>query len=251
MTLFGVDVSTYQLPSAIPIGVDFVLARATFGTKSDKRAAEHAKHCRGRCAFGLYHFFVPGQDPAKQGDAFASVAALCSLTDGDSIPWIDIESPKGDGSMPPKPAWCGPLYDLTAQLITLYGQCGFYISQRDWALLGKPGWMLEHPLWVPHWLTSKTARVASPGGVVPTIHQYRVGPYVAGAVHVPSQVSAPNAIDHDRAAVLPRIVAAGEPIQPPPSQPTAPSFEPEIELTDDDWSAMRRERDAAVQGDES
>jgi hypothetical protein len=248
MTLYGVDVSTYQLPSAIPFGVDFVIARATFGTKLDKRTAEHAKHCRGRCAFGMYHFFVPGQNVDDQRDAFAMQAASCDLTVGDVIPWIDVESPKGDGSMPPRPEWCQQLYDLAHALTEGFGAVGFYISQRDWSLLGKPAWILEHPLWVPHWLTISTAKVASPGGVAPTIHQYRVGPYIPGALHVGSQVTAPDAIDHDRClGELPRIVADDEPVQPQPAP--VPVVDPTLELTDDDWLAMRAERDRQIAED--
>lgn len=245
MTNFGVDVSGYQPPSAIPFGVDFVLARATFGTKPDKRAAEHVKHCRNRCSVGLYHFFVPGQGAAAQGDAFEAVTDSCGITEGDVIPWIDVESPKGDGSCPPRPEWCAELRDLSEALRERFGAVGFYVSQRDFSLLGKPGWMLEHPLWVPHWRTTG-GPVATPGGATWTIWQYRVGPYVAGAVHVRGGESALTAIDHDRCdGVLPRIVAAGEPVQPPPSQPER-AGEPELHLDDDDWMHMRAERDRMV-----
>jgi hypothetical protein len=247
MTLFGVDVSTYQLPSAIPFGVDFVLARATFGIKPDKRAAAHAEYCRGRCAFGLYHFFHPSQLVAEQEEAFCSVAKTVDLGEGDLIPWIDVESPKGDGSMPPRPEWCATLLELAGALATRFGQVGFYISQRDWALLGKPSWLPEYPIWAPHWRTS-SGKPAVAGGVKATLWQYRVGPYNPGALHVIGQERLPNAIDHDRCdGLLPRIVADDEPVQPQPAP--VPVVDPTLELTEDDWLAMRDERDRQIAED--
>jgi hypothetical protein len=46
--------------------------------------------------------------------------------------------------------------------------------------------------------------------------------------------------------LLPRIVAAGEPVQPQPRQPAVVPPEPHIDLSDNDWAEMRAERDRMV-----
>ena len=240
--LHGVDVSVYQTPSAVPADADFVIVRATFGAKLDRRAAEHvtALRQRERCAVGLYHFFVPGQSTADQVEAFSQVADQCAVGAGDLIPWIDVESPRGDGSMPPRPEWCPQLLDMVKALQDGFGQVGLYITQRDWTLLGKPGWALELPLWVAHWRASP-GHPASPGGIPPVFWQYRVGPWDRGALHRGEHTN-PRAIDHDCCVTeaLPLIVPPGEPI---PETPTIPW----IGLEEDDWDDMRAERDAALE----
>jgi len=248
--LHGVDISVFQPTWLVPQMIDFAIVRATFGSKRDKRTVEHVEAIRKRtaCAIGLYHFFVHGQDTVAQLGAFFDSVQECRVGTGDLIPWVDVESPKGDGSMPPKPAWCDQLHELIDGIAAgCGGRCGIYITQRDWALLGKPDWMLELPLWVAHW-RSTPGPPASPGGVPPVLWQYRVGPWARGGLHT-GQHAAPKAIDHDCcvAAELPRIVAPDEPV---PDTVRPPEI-PWLGLDDDDWEAMRAERDRAVTGDDS
>jgi len=243
--IHGVDLSSFQGTWLVPQLIDFAIVRATFGKTRDKRAVEHVEALRKRtaCAVGLYHFFVPGQDSSAQLAAFGDAADACGLTEGDLIPWVDIESPKGDGSVPPCPEWCPQLLDVTRALREVYGQAGIYITARDFELLGKPQWMLELPLWVAHW-RSTVGAYASPGGVPPTLVQYRVGPWERGALHR-GEHRHPRAIDHDFCAgsQLPLIVAPGEPV---PDTARPPAI-PWMGLDDDDWQGMRSERDQALQ----
>lgn len=242
--LHGVDISVFQPTWLVPQMIDFAIVRATFGKTRDKRAVEHVAALRRRsaCAVGLYHFFVPGQPTAEQLAAFDGAADACSISEGDSIPWIDVESPKGDGSMPPKTAWCDQLQEVVNSMRETYGQAGIYITQRDWTLLGKPQWMLELPLWVAHWRGAPGAP-ASPGGVPPVLWQYRVGPWERAALHR-GEHAHPKAIDHDCcvASQLPLIVAPGEKL---PDTQRPPAI-PWMGLDEDDWEDLRAERDAAI-----
>jgi GH25 family lysozyme M1 (1,4-beta-N-acetylmuramidase) len=246
--IHGVDLSSFQGTWLVPQMIDFAIVRATFGVKRDKRTVEHVEALRKRtaCAIGLYHFYVPGQSTSEQMGAFEDAADACGIVEGDLIPWVDVESPKGDGSMPPRPEWCEQLHDVVLSLQEMFGQAGIYITQRDWALLGKPEWMLELPLWVAHWRSSPGAP-ASPGGVPPVLWQYRVGPWARGGLHT-GQHAHPRAIDHDCcvASELPRIVAPGEPIAPTLRLPAIPW----LGLDSEDWEHMRLERDVAAAGDD-
>lgn len=264
MTIYGVDVSTFQAPTAIPRDVDFVLARSNFGATPDRRAPEHAAAVRLRgdgTAFGLYAFFVPTVAVQAQVDAFRRSADACQLGAGDVIPWVDVESYKADGSAPPAPEWCGPLEEFCGRLDVDFGVAGTYISQRDFKRLGIPAWLLARPLWVPHWRQTPGApavptaarAIARSLYSVPVIWQYRVGPYRRGALHVAGEQLAPNAIDHDRCDdYLPRIGSAVVKTSPEPCRkPVAPSgFDPSLDLTEDDWLRMRSERDALIEAEE-
>jgi hypothetical protein len=241
--LHGVDVSQYQGTWQIPQLADFVICRATFGARVDKRAVEHIEALRKRsCKVGLYHFFADWLSVGEQTTAFLDIAARCDLAPGDLIPWIDVEDSSGKGSNPPRPSWDEKLYAVREMIAEVHGGCGLYITQRDWSLLGKPSWVLEVPLWVAHWRTTPGV-YASPGGVRPALIQYRVGPWDRGALHQ-GQVNAPNAIDHDLCTgALPLILDPEvDPVLPQnPEVPEPHLFE--LNLTDDDWAQMRRERD--------
>lgn len=242
----GVDVSEFQAPDRQPADAEFVIARATFGARTDKRADEHLARARDVGAtVGLYHFFVAGQPAGAQAERFLAVAR--ELKAGDMVPWVDVESPAPDGSLPPAPSWCDRLWELIDLLVAEHGGAGVYLSARDWTLLGSPEWLLEFPLWVPHYRTSR-GEPATPGGVRPVIWQYRVGPWKPGASHVMGEHSKPGAIDHDvcRYGGLPLLGA--EPAEPVEhTEPDVRSrFAPSLDLGDDYWAEHRRVRDATV-----
>ncbi|OGO09128.1 MAG: hypothetical protein A2Y61_00670 [Chloroflexi bacterium RBG_13_60_13] len=239
----GVDVSEFQSPALQPADAQFVIARATFGTRPDKRAADHVARARGRGATaGLYHFFAPGQRVADQVDAFAGVAEL--LEAGDLIPWVDVESPSARGTIRPSPQWCDSLAELLALIVGRWGRAGVYISARDWADLGSPRWLLDFPLWVAHYRTS-AGSPSTPGGIRPTIWQYRVGPWKPGALHVMGEHVAAKAIDHDVCAfgALP-LIGCDDTEQTVPDVRSL--FSPELSLDDDYWDDHRKARDAAI-----
>ena len=237
---YGVDVSSYQAPSMVPTGLDFVVAKATYGRARDKRAVEHVAQARARgCTVGLYHFFLPSQSVPDQLAAFDATADACGLTVGDMVPWVDVEAyPSGGGWVQPAPEWCAALRALVDGMRKTWGGCGVYITSADYSKLGKPAWMLDCPLWVAHWIGEHTP--ASPGGRPWALHQYRVGPYQRGADHVVGQERDPQAIDHDRALALPLITAAHT--RPGATAGAVPMIDLYAEVLDD----VRRERDATV-----
>ena len=56
-----------------------------------------------------------------------------------------------------------------------FGEALVYLTQRDFARLGKPAWVLERPLWTAHYTTA--AAPATPGNKPCAIWQRTVGPY--------------------------------------------------------------------------
>lgn len=241
---YGVDVSSYQSTSMVPAGIDFVVARATYGRSRDKRAVEHVAQARARgCVVGLYHFFVPSQSVADQLAAFDGAADACGLTVGDLIPFVDVEAYPGSGGawVQPCPEWAASLRLLVDGMRRTWGGCGVYLTCADWRRLGEPRWLLECPLWIAHWVGERQPAV--PRGTLWALHQYRVGPYQRGANHVVGQERDPLAIDHDRALVLPTITAAHT--RPGVAAGAVPMIDLYAEALDD----VRRERDATVAED--
>jgi GH25 family lysozyme M1 (1,4-beta-N-acetylmuramidase) len=198
---YGIDVSHFQNPAA-PAGVSweelgkrstFAIVRATYGSSPDKRAADHVHAARIEAfQVGLYHFFVASQSVEQQLDVFCSQAVRCGIGKGDILPALDVED---DGPRVVSPTM-EPLLKRAADImVSEFGGCLIYITQRDWHRLGKPAWVLDHPLWVAHYTNGP--KPATPGNVAPAIWQYRVGPYAHGAPFVLKEASAPNALDHN------------------------------------------------------
>lgn len=181
---FGVDLSHHQDPAKVPWErfpgvVDFVLARASYGGGlRDRAVVEHARRARQTGArVGLYQFFRPSQTVADHLAMLRAVADAVSLTEGDIVPALDIELDPLPSAQPVSPSWEPACRELVEGIVDLWGDCLVYITRREWGMLGKPAWVLERPLWVAHYTAD--AAPASPGGVVPTIWQHRVGPFDA------------------------------------------------------------------------
>ena len=205
---YGVDVSRFQNPRMIPDNAHFVIARGSSGSKVDTTCIGHLT--RGReigADVGGYHFFFEGAAVEAQREAYNRAADEVKLSDGDIIPFVDVEAYPVGGSWErakrPNPGWCDKLKELTDLLARDWGQCGVYITQRDWGMLGATAWLLDIPLWVAHWIGPRPP--ATPGGRPATIHQYRVGPWSPGAYHEVGGPKHPMAIDHNRAQELPLI----------------------------------------------
>lgn len=77
-------------PSAYRRDVDFVIAKATEGTRYvDDCYAYNRRECRSRrIPFGAYHYFQPLESPRAQAEHFIKVA---SLRKGDLVPVVDVE----------------------------------------------------------------------------------------------------------------------------------------------------------------
>lgn len=125
---------------------------------------------------GLYLLYRFRDALETQWDLFRSVADAVKLGSGDLVPALNIEhDPLPRPGADVAPSWSGPLEELAGRISETFGNTVLYTTQREWGLLGKPTWLLRHPLWVAHYTSAP--RPASPNGVEPTIWQYRVGPF--------------------------------------------------------------------------
>lgn len=224
---YGIDVSHFQTP-ARPGGVpwsrisetsQFAIVRGSYGTWPDPSAELHTSAARIEAMqLGLYHFFCVRQSISAQMDVFCAQAFKCLIGPGDILPALDVED---DGGNLVNPSWEPLIRQAVDVLVSVFGDAMIYITQRDWARLGSPGWVLELPMWVANY--TNAPKPATPGNVTPAIWQYRVGPYAQGAPFDPKQATSPNAIDHNCAdAPLPVCLRA-------PSQPgklPSPGFSP-------------------------
>jgi GH25 family lysozyme M1 (1,4-beta-N-acetylmuramidase) len=180
---FGIDLSHHQNPASLPWSrfegtVDFVICRAAYGAGlRDRQVEEHVRRARSIGArVGLYLLYRPLHSIAAQWDLFRCVADQVRLGEGDLVPALDVEhDPLPRPGVDVSGEWSGPCQELAARMRESFGRPLIYLTQREWSMMGKPGWVLEHPLWVAHY--TGAARPATPNGVSPTIWQYRVGPY--------------------------------------------------------------------------
>lgn len=222
--------------------LDFGIVRATYGKWADPQAAFHMAQIRaGKAVPGLYAFFRGDQDPTEQADTFFKVAQLVHLGAGDLIPWVDVEDFPGHQIGPSDMA---ALENFVDQLDSLFAcSVGIYISQRFWHQLGKPAWILDRPLWVPHYpkegATQPLAKPATPNGVPWRIWQRMVGP-LGQQLQAPKH---PRAIDQDVAIaplpVLETIETTTMPFEPITSIPW-------LGLQDSDWTEMVASRDHSI-----
>jgi hypothetical protein len=179
---WGLDLSHHQDPKKVPwerikAAADFVICRAAYGgVLLDRQVVEHVRRTREiGVKVGLYQFFRPGQSVDVHFNTMKLVSDAVDLGDGDILPVLDIEA---DGVAPhltpPSPEWEPNLHELVERMRQEWGGVMLYLTQRDWRLLGKPLWMLDHPLWCAHYTSN--ADPATPAGRKPHIWQYRVGP---------------------------------------------------------------------------
>ena len=217
---------------------DFGIARAAYGKSPDKKTQQHVAAIRaGGATLGLYHFFRADQDPHEQFSAFANVARTANLGAGDLLPCVDIEDFQGHVIGPGDVDVCE---DFVRRCRSEFGGVIIYITQRDWHRLGKPVWMLQHPLWVAHYpgkgSTSILSKPATPNGAPWRIWQCMVGPLGKSL----QKHDDPYAVDQNLASdPLPLIEA--KPEQLPDS-----STIPWIGLTDEAYEEMREARDRHV-----
>ena len=265
--LHGVDVSTFQQPSLVPQDIDFAIVRAAFGKTKDSRTISHVNALRARDVppkLGLYTFFVPGHPVPEQLRAFLEQADACQIGDDDILPHIDIEDPSGGTKYPPNPSWCDGLLELAMGIDEAFGGCGVYLTQRDFGRLGKPQWILARPLWVAHYPYGPPfSGPATPGRMPAWCWQYAVGPWTPRQWNTPHGWESLLAIDHDAVMTEIPLISSGakpEPVEPEDADDMTDEEEAVIKrararvacfsLTDEDWDAMRAERDAAIAEDD-
>lgn len=176
----GIDVSHHQDPGAYDLtGQHFLIARAAYGVRPDTTFAAHVEVARQRGIrfVGGYQFFRQGQPRKDQLAAF--VRTLESANALAIAPSLDLEWNNAyDG--PPEPdlhnidgRW------LVEELAKLYGQCQVYMPVAFWTLLGKPSWVLDHPVWWSHYTKPGHPKLpvdAEVGAAQWAIHQYQGSP---------------------------------------------------------------------------
>jgi len=217
--LHGIDVSHHNRPdwSAIGRTSHFVWCRATYGTMRDRLVASHVSGARqAGLRVGLYHFYRPSQDAGDQADAFLSVCDGVGIGYGDLAHALDVEADTSPTLQPVRSDWEPGVRLLADRLSQDAGRpCVIYTTQREWRMLGNPGWLADHPLWIAHWIGVKEPAV--PPGTHWSIHQFRVGLYDPWADQPKDGPSTPGALDHDRARQpLPIMHAAPEASVPRP-----------------------------------
>lgn len=180
--LFGIDVSHHQKPAALPwetfrVDSQFCICRATYGTMRDREVAEHVRRARGvGLRVGLYHFFRPSQPAGDQFAAFLAAAQAAGYRPGDIVPALDVEADPIPKMQQVSPAWQEGVKRMLGELADAFEALPLvYITQREFGMLGRPEWLLDHPLWVAHYTAAKEP--ATPAGKPWTIWQHRVGPY--------------------------------------------------------------------------
>ena len=165
------DVSAWQVPSRLNYDAAAriytgAIVRACYGSKPDKRCVEHVRGFRDAgCAVSLYAFWRAAENAVDQWHCFNAMADAVRYGPGDWAPACDIEN---DGTSEVCPDWSKPAQAFVQALEGQFGGCLVYCSKLNWERMGEPAWMLERPLWVPHWGVTDPD---TPGDRPWTIHQ--------------------------------------------------------------------------------
>lgn len=263
---YGLDVSHHQKPAAIPwdsLGgiAKFVIVRLTYGTMRDREAAEHIRRARAvGLLVGAYHFFRPDQGIQDQLDAFRASADACGYGERNDIrPALDFED--DTTKRPIVPADAPKAETLANGLFQAFGVMPIiYITQGDWGRVGKPGWVLNHRLWIAHYSAPSRTAPATPNGSPWCIWQDRVGPIDPMGPHGYYQ---PAAYDQNIANELPLIdshaIAAADAVTNEGSADIdeddeterlrVAAFEARELAMQSDWDALRASANAQIHGD--
>jgi GH25 family lysozyme M1 (1,4-beta-N-acetylmuramidase) len=155
----GIDVSHHQMPMSIDwgrlrdeLGIRWMIARATYGTRADSACAEHVRRARDAgLLVGAYHFLRQQQGAEAQLDALWAAIATSGLGPGDIVPALDCES---------NTPYDGPVHPVAHNMVgramaeairERCGACLVYISLGHWQTIGQPAWVLDHAIWTAHW----------------------------------------------------------------------------------------------------
>lgn len=183
--LYAIDVSHHQRPEALhwegmrKAGCDICTVRLAYGTKKDELAKEHVRRARdaGFAAIGAYLFVRTVQPIIDQFHAFWEAAEDVGYgIPQDILPALDMEDDTQKRPIGPGDA---PFFEEMVRLFqhSKSGGAYAYITQRDWGRLGKPGFVLDMPLFVAHYAPASRAEPATPNGMPWDIWQHRVGPF--------------------------------------------------------------------------
>ena len=219
----GIDVSHHQHPSQInwtKLGEthDFVIVRATYGTKPDEYFAEHIQRALDvGLRVGAYHFFRPGQPGVDQVEAFGDVVGKAGMGPGWIAPALDVEQNQAyDGTVTRERY--APAEFIAREWLHTHGACLVYTNPSMWEQIGSPTWLDECSLWISHYGVTAPK---TPHGLPWSIWQHGVAP-------LPGIFGAQ--IDQNVARSLPLIQ----------------SFEVAPLELGVDWDELRADRDAMI-----
>ena len=125
--LQGIDISHWQERTPSLGGLDFLIARATYGTDSDPRYKQHSAAARARhLVVGAYHF-------GRHGDVPGQVKAFVAAAGDVDLYALDVESDGDDPPMTQAEArdW------ITGARQALGRPIGYYHSTSGYADLGQ------------------------------------------------------------------------------------------------------------------
>lgn len=151
MTVDGIDISHHQATTPSLAGLEFLFARATYGTSPDRLYAQHIANARrAGLVVGAYHF-GRNQPVADQVDAFLRAAGDVDLYA------LDLESDGGSPAMTASQARA-----FIAAMHARGRRVGLYHSESGFADIGQ-AWH-----WVANW--------SRPPARLWTFWQYRGSP---------------------------------------------------------------------------
>lgn len=222
----GVDVSSHQPPdrldyTALAVGHQFLIARASYGTRPDTAFREHVRRSLDAgLKVGAYLFYRAMQPVKDQFDAFCTATDAAGLGPGWLAPALDVEKNEPfDGEMTHERY--APAKELATMLRDKCGACLVYTNLESFRLMGKPEWIQEHLLWHAQWGVSEPS---TPFNMPATIWQHLVDP-------LPGVYS--GELDQNLARYLPIL---GE------ERAATPDLLP-VEV---DWDELRADRDALI-----
>jgi GH25 family lysozyme M1 (1,4-beta-N-acetylmuramidase) len=199
LKLHGCDVSDYQDPKLVDwTKLDFGIVKATDGKRPMKRTRSHVDAIRkAGITLGLYHFLRADSSIQDQFKAFAEVAIACKLGAGDLLPCIDIEDYPGFKLESDPRGHSERAREFAIFCRETFGGAILYIKAYDWMRLGKPGWMLEHPLWVAHYpKEGSTQHLMAPAAIAG--RSYRIWQRMVGPLgQVLQKSDSPKAVDQN------------------------------------------------------
>lgn len=153
----GIDVSHFQPPDRMPYGSiaadhRFIIARASYGSAADRAFNDHVRGARSAgLAVGGYHFFRQHQTVAEQLEFFDNRLRHAGIGSGDIVPAVDLEfNDSGNDGPVDVEAHNTRGRAIVEALSERFGACLVYLPVAHYDVLGRPGWVLEHPVWIAH-----------------------------------------------------------------------------------------------------
>jgi hypothetical protein len=140
----GLDVSAHQTATPDLSAVDFLFARATYGTFPDNKYGQHVAKARAAgLVVGAYHFGRAG-DPIEQANAFIAAAA-----GNPDLYVLDLES---DGGNPAMSLTQARAFIVAVKRVKVNHKVGLYHSDSGFPSLG------QDFNWVAKWSPTPPAR---------------------------------------------------------------------------------------------